>query len=264
MDWLTARETPSVPMLNEVRRIGHKGAHAIEHGNTVASFEAARQFEVDLIEFDIVRHPIDGDASAELVLAHDPGDATAREDSSLITMHEGLDLLASPSFSAIGLDVDMKHRGFELELLDALRERELLERTMITTMELESIQLLREHTIPGEVKLGLTIPRVTKDWLNMPSVIKPLIAAGVIEHRWRQPGRVAKLVESGVIDSVMAFHKLITPRLVRSVREAGGELYAWTVDDPREIDRLETLGVAGIVTNDPRLFEQAAALGQAA
>lgn len=251
-------------MLISMKRIGHKGAHTIEHGNTAASFHAARGLDVDMIEFDIVRHPFPDRDEARLVLAHDPQDAEARQESSLLTLEQGLDLLASSEFSKIGLDVDMKHRGYELELLDALRERELLERTMITTMESESIRLLREHMRPGEVKLGLTIPRVTRDWLSMPSVVRPLIAAGVLEHRLRQPARVARLIEAGVIDAVMAFHQLVTPRLAGAVKDAGGELYAWTVDDAAEIERLFSLGLAGVVSNDPRLFATTAPTTQAA
>ena len=37
-------------------------------------------------------------------------------------------------------------------------------------------------------------------------------------------------------------------------RRAGGELYVWTVDDARRIRALEAIGVAGVITNDPRLF----------
>ena len=88
----------------------------------------------------------------------------------------------------------------------------------------------------------------------MPSVVKPLIAAGVIEHRLRQPARVAKLVESGAVEAVMAFHALVTERLVKAVHGAGGELFAWTVDDADEIARLFAMGVDGVVSNDPRLF----------
>lgn len=251
-------------MLLRMKRIGHKGAHTIEHGNTVGSFHAARALGVDMIEFDIIRHPYEDRQNGKLVLAHDPNDAAAREDSTLITMHQGLDLLASAEFAEIGLDVDMKHRGYELQLLDALRERELTDRTMITTMEYESIKLLREHIKPGEVKLGLTIPRVTKDWLSMPKVVKPILVAGVIEHRLRQPARVAKLIEQGMIDAVMAFYQLVTPRLVKAVRDAGGELYAWTVDDAAEIERLFALGLDGVVSNDPRLFDEAEERAQAA
>lgn len=241
-----------------MKRIGHKGAHTIEHGNTVASFHAARELDVDMIEFDIMRHPYEDRHDGKLVFAHDPADAAEREGRTLLTMEQGLDLLASAEFADIGLDVDMKHRGFELQLIDALRERDLLARTMITTMHAESLRLIHEHMQPGEIKLGLTIPKVTKDWLNMPSVVKPIIVAGVLEHRLRQPARVAKLIESGEIQAVMAFHSLISQRLVRSVHDAGGELYAWTVDDADTIDRLVEMGVDGIVSNDPRLFNDAA------
>ncbi len=244
-------------MLNAMRRIGHKGAHTIEHGNTIASFNAARELSVDAIEFDVMRHPYDDRAGGKLVLAHDPGDASEREETTLITMEQGLDHLASPAFAEITLDVDVKHRGFELQLIDALRERGLLPRTIITTMYIESLRLIREHTAPGEVRLGLTIPKVTRDWLNMPSAVKPIIAAGVIEHRLRQPARVAKLIEAGEIDAVMAFHAVVTPRMVKAVHEAGGQLYAWTVDDAASIRRLFELGVDGIVSNDPRLFDEA-------
>ncbi|MBJ7457743.1 MAG: glycerophosphodiester phosphodiesterase [Thermoleophilaceae bacterium] len=241
-----------------MKRIGHKGAHEIEHGNTVASFHAAREVGVDMIEFDIIRHPYEDRQNGRLVFAHDPTDAAEREGTTLLTMEQGLDLLASPQFADIGLDVDMKHRGFELQVIDALRERGLLSRTMITTMHAESLKLINEHMAPGEIKLGLTIPKVTKDWLNMPTVVRPIIVAGVIEHRLRQPARVARLIESGQIQAVMAFHSLVSARLVRAVHDAGGELYAWTVDDAETIERLFALGVDGIVSNDPRLFDEAA------
>jgi glycerophosphoryl diester phosphodiesterase len=38
------------------------------------------------------------------------------------------------------------------------------------------------------------------------------------------------------------------------VRAAGGELYAWTVDDEPTIRAMEAMGVTGVITNDPRLF----------
>jgi glycerophosphoryl diester phosphodiesterase len=240
-----------------MRRIGHKGAHTIEHGNTIASFNIARELAVDAIEFDIMRHPYDDRANGKLVVAHDPEDAASRAEGSLLTMEAGLDHLATPEFADITLDVDMKHRGFELQLIDALRDRELMGRTIITTMYIESLRLIREHTEPGEIQLGLTIPKVTKDWLNMHSAVKPLVAAGVIEHRLRQPARVAKLLEAGEIDAVMAFYALVTPRLVKAVHDAGGALYSWTIDDADKIRQLFELGVDGIVTNDPRLFEVA-------
>ena len=52
----------------------------------------------------------------------------------------------------------------------------------------------------------------------------------------------------------MAHWRLVSPRLVRAVHAAGGEVYVWTVDDAARSRALEALGVDGVITNDPRLF----------
>ena len=61
-------------------------------------------------------------------------------------------------------------------------------------------------------------------------------------------------VRAGRCDALMAHWRLVSPRLVRALGEAGGDLYVWTVDDAARIRRLEALGVTGVITNDPRLF----------
>jgi glycerophosphoryl diester phosphodiesterase len=53
----------------------------------------------------------------------------------------------------------------------------------------------------------------------------------------------------------MSHYVLVTRQLVQHVRRAGGQLYVWTVDDAAQIARLEALGVDGVITNDPRLFD---------
>ena len=55
----------------------------------------------------------------------------------------------------------------------------------------------------------------------------------------------------------MAHHRLVDRDLVERVKDAGAELYAWTVDESTLIDRLTGLEVTGITTNDPRLFAPA-------
>lgn len=239
-----------------MKRIGHKGAHLVEAGNTLASFDTARGLEVDMIEFDVLRW------NGKLVVAHDLEDAAEREGGTLLTLQQGLEHLAGSDFIDIGLDVDMKHRGFELEAIDALAQFGLRGRTTVTSMYEQSLALIREHD-PG-IHIGLTIPLVTRDWLSVPAPVKPLVAAGAGYHRVRQPTRVSRLVRSGAIDAVMAFHALVGRRLVESVKAAGGEIYAWTVDDADTIERLQALGVDGIVSNDPRLFEHIAAAEAAA
>jgi glycerophosphoryl diester phosphodiesterase len=52
----------------------------------------------------------------------------------------------------------------------------------------------------------------------------------------------------------MVHWRLVTRLLVRAVHRAGGEIYVWTVDDRRRIERLEAMGVDAVISNDPRLF----------
>jgi glycerophosphoryl diester phosphodiesterase len=56
----------------------------------------------------------------------------------------------------------------------------------------------------------------------------------------------------------MAHHRLVDRELVERVKDTGGEVYAWTCDEPSLIERLTGLEVTGITTNDPRLFVRAA------
>jgi glycerophosphoryl diester phosphodiesterase len=67
----------------------------------------------------------------------------------------------------------------------------------------------------------------------------------------------AKAIREGRVDALMCHWAFVTPRLARAVRGAGGELYIWTVDDAEQIEQFERLGIAGVISNDPRLFTRA-------
>ena len=49
------------------------------------------------------------------------------------------------------------------------------------------------------------------------------------------PGRARAALREGRFDAIMAHWRVVTRALVRAVREGGGELYVWTVDDARVI-----------------------------
>ena len=53
----------------------------------------------------------------------------------------------------------------------------------------------------------------------------------------------------------MVHWAFVTPQLCEAVLGAGGEIYVWTVDVATQIANLEALGVTGVITNDPRLFD---------
>ena len=218
-------------------------------GNTRASFDAALEAGVDMIEFDVLPER-GGD---RLLLAHDYEDAESRLPH---TLDEGLEHLASERFAGIELDVDLKLPGYEERVLDSIRAHGLLERSLISTQYTSSLAAIRAAE-PG-IRLGWSVPKVTRDPFR--SRATTLAALGVVHVlRRRLPRRAADAITSGRCDAVMAHWRLITPRLVDSVRGAGGELYVWTVDELPRMRALDALGVTGVITNDPRLFTALAA-----
>jgi glycerophosphoryl diester phosphodiesterase len=241
------RQAPPTIQDVRLRRVGHKGAEEIAPGNTFASFDAAVAAGVDMIEFDVLPEER-GDG---LILAHDWADAAGRE--SPHTLEEALEYFASEAFAGIHLDVDLKLPGYELRVLEALREYGLLERALICSQYEESLALLR--AAEPRVRLGWSVPKVKRDpFRSWATLLPALVAVQVL--RLLLPERAARAIRSRRCDALMVHWRLVTPRLVRHVRGAGGEIYVWTVDDLPRLRALEALGVTGVITNDPRLFAQ--------
>jgi len=230
-----------------VRRVGHKGADHIVAGNTPASFDAALAAGVDMIEFDVLPEDARRPLESRLLLAHDYGhDLTGAP-----TLEQGLAHLASPAFDGVELDVDLKLPGYEERVVEALRERGLLGRTIVSCQYMRSLVAVRALE-PG-LRLGWSVPRVRRDYTTSWLYAAPAYSA-LLYLRRRLPAAAARHLRDGRCDAIMAHYKLVSPALIRAVGEAGGDLYVWTVDDPRRIRALEAVGVAGVITNDPRLF----------
>lgn len=231
-----------------MKRIGHKGADALEPGNTLASFDRAREIGVDLIEFDVLPVDPEDPSGAEPRLAHDYSHDLALAP----TLGEALAHLAGPEFAGVHFDVDLKLPGYERRVVRALREHGLVERSLISTQwprTLEAVRVLE----PG-LRLGWSVPRLRSD--PTASRLLRIPALGALRaYRRALPARAARAIRQGRCDALMAHFVLVTPRLVRAIHEAGGELYAWTVDDAAEVARLRGLGVDGIISNDPRLLQ---------
>ena len=253
-----------------LRRVGHKGADLIVPGNTRESFDAALAAGVDMIEFDVVPNPPPdwrtlSVAAAErraypdgpLLLGHDWHEISRRQPQSL---EEGLDHLASDSFAGVDLDIDLKLPGYELRVVEALRQRGLVGRTLVSSQYRQSLAVIR--AAEPALRLGWSVPLVRRDPFRHRALVPAVLA---LAQGWRTilPRRAAAALRAGACDAVMAQWRLVTPRLVQAVEAAGGELYVWTVDELPLIRRLDGMGVTGVITNDPRLFAALASPGSA-
>jgi glycerophosphoryl diester phosphodiesterase len=225
------------------RRVGHKGADAIVPGNSIASFEAAIEAGVDMIEFDVLRT-----REGQLIVAHDYQDAGGRE---VLTLTEALDAFRYAPLDKVDIDCDLKLVGREAELAGALAGHGLTERATVSTMEVESLIKLRQ--LEPELSLGWTIPKTRHDW-SQHSLARPALGAGLAILRRRLPKMIREDAPSLDIDAIMAYHPIVSPEAVTAAEEQGLELYAWTVDDPERVAELAEMGVHAIISNDPRIL----------
>ena len=217
------------------KRVGHRGAHAVVRGNTLGSFEAALDVGVDMIEFDVCA------VRGRLGIGHNALEGRLL---GCLPLDAGLAHLATPRFDGIELNVDLKHAGCERGALEALERHDLLARSLISS-RLPAV-LDRVRALEPAARTGLSVG----GWL----------ARRLTGMRdWRQI--VADALVAGRFQALMAHHRLVDRDLVERVKDAGAELYAWTVDESTLIDRLTGLEVTGITTNDPRLFAARAVSG---
>lgn len=210
------------------QRIGHGGASALAPGNTLASFDAALEVGIDMVEFDVRRW------RGELVLAHTVLDARRGHS---VALHDALVHLADRRFSDVALNVDIKHLGCESAVLDGLRRTHLLGRTLLSSQVPAVLDRLGqlEPGVRTGISIGGRMARLSRRWNDW----RGQVLAGLVSQRW---------------DVLMAQHRLVDAALLEEVVSRDGLLYAWTVNERAAIRSLQALGVHGIATADPRLF----------
>jgi glycerophosphoryl diester phosphodiesterase len=196
-------------------RIGHRGAAALAPENTIASVRAALAAGVDGIEFDVC---------PGLIVAHDrgrPGPALA----------DFLGDLREPAPAGTEFIVDLKDAGYEHDVLAACRQAGVAERCIFSTTAFAALANLNDVA-----RTSATIS-AGRAWLPV----------------GRRTPAVAMYHRSGARDATVR-HDAITPELVEAVHERDGRVYAWTVNSLPGIERMRSLGVDGVITDDPRLF----------
>jgi glycerophosphoryl diester phosphodiesterase len=246
-----------------VLRIGHRGAKALAQENTLRSFQAALDADVDLVEFDALAL-VDG----TLVVSHsdDLGELThgaargrvgartlgelRRVAPELPTLEEAFAFFAETA-PETGLHVDLKSPRREAALLDALRRHGLVARTLVTSPLMTPLVALR--SLEPALRLGLGYPH-DRFGISGNRVLAPAALGAALALRVALPFRIVGLLERAGA-SVASLHYLVVTRAaVDRCHAAGAAVLAWTVNDRRTMRSLVRAGVDGIVTDDPRLF----------
>ena len=226
-----------------VLRIGHRGAAALAPPNTIQAVEAALAQGVDLIELDVFGRP-----DRTLVLGHSRKELGEEP----VTLEDVFAFL-SETAADVGLLADLKGAGWEQELVDALRRHDLVERAVASTSNVETLQTLRRL----EPRLGRsrTYPR-GRLYPGTRRVSIPVRGPVLAAMRLVLPFRVAGLVEKVGASAVTLKHEVVSHWVVERCHELGVAVFVWTVNDPGLFRRLDALGVDGVISDDPRIFQQ--------
>jgi glycerophosphoryl diester phosphodiesterase len=244
-------------------KVGHRGASALAPENTLPALALAVELGCDMLEFDVL-DLVDG----TLVLAHSlnlrevsHGAARGRvrrrslESLRLIapnlpTLDEALAYCAA-ELPGVGLQLDLKRRGIERAVVDAVRRHDVLDRTWVSGVFAEALRVIadlepalpRSHTLPRD-RLGI----------SKRGPLAPVVRGGLAAVGASLPRRLPELLRRARANAVTLHHSVSSPAAIARAHELGAAVYVWTIDDPALAQRLVDAGVDGIITNDPRIF----------
>jgi glycerophosphoryl diester phosphodiesterase len=226
--------------------IAHRGASADYPENTVAAFLGAAARGADAVELD-VRRTADGQA----VVCHDaavPGAVpiVALSADELRRRAPAVPSLAEALEACIGMWVDVEVKNSPADpdwdpsdalverVVDELQNAGWIERVLLTSFNPATIARARAGA-----------PGLATGWLTEAEPLLPALAT------------VAAAGHSALLPHISLLHEPAAAALAAAAHARGLALVAWTVDDPREGQRLAAAGLDGIITNRPDLLRSA-------
>lgn len=234
--------------------VAHRGASAAYPENTLASFQGAVEARADMVELD-VRLTADHVA----VILHDPDVASTTDGVGFVhtltlaelkrlnasggqgppaeipTLREALDLLSG----RVGIDIEIKNLPGEPSF-DSPRE----------AVAEEVVALLHDSRFQGAVLVS------SFNWLSIERVqdLDPAIPTGFLTTAAIDPWASLVYAKSRghlyVLPQAPALYEA-GASFVEDAHREGIQVGTWTVDDPGAIERLFTMGVDAVATNDP-------------
>jgi glycerophosphoryl diester phosphodiesterase len=219
--------------------IGHKGAAALEPENTLRSLARAVELGCDLVEFDVLA------VGGALVLGHSPeelGDDPA-------SLDDALELLAA--VDGIGIQLDLKWHGYEVETVETIVRHGLVGRTLVSTCHAHSLREVA--TLEPRITRGITYP-FDRRGVAQRRVLAPVTMTALVALRRLLPLRIGTLLDSARASVAVLHYSVVSRAAVEQAHARGAAVLAWTVDQVPALERVLAAGVDGVITNDPRLL----------
>lgn len=226
-------------------KIAHRGMSCAFPENTVLAIQSAIQSNADYVEVDI---RLSKDRIP--VVFHDESleRTSKRKCSQLIEHltfeelrqhdagswhHEKYRDLKIPSLAEV-LTLDWKNKGLMLEIKQGEYSPEEIVAIVTRT--------LQEHQIPEKILIGSFSHQILTEVLKLNFSPKNII--GILENLQFLP-----FFQAIGVTLYALWHPLINKELIQFMHALKYKVWCFTVDDPKEIQRLAALGVDGIISN---------------
>ena len=227
------------PSINSILKIGHRGAKGYEPENTLLSFQKALDLKVDAIELDI-HLSLDG----EIIVIHD-------ETINRTTNGKGfVNTLSLPELKAFRIE-DEHHIPTLTEVFDLINQQCLINIEIkgkgITKAVVELIEL---YVATKNWKYNHFLIS-SFDWISLLDIhlLNPEIPLGVLtEYDLKLAFAFAKFIDA---KSINAHYHLLSKEMTTQMQEAGFQVYAWTVNEHEDIQKIKSFNVNGIISDFP-------------
>ncbi|MDE3260342.1 MAG: glycerophosphodiester phosphodiesterase [Acidobacteriota bacterium] len=241
-----------------VRNVAHRGGGMLAPEATLAAFAAAARAGADILEMD-VRLSADG----ALVVIHD-GTVDRTTDGSGAVAELRLEELRSlnAGYRFRAPDGDSPYRA-ERVVVPTFEEVQAAHPDLPFVVEMKTLDtaepLCRAIRDAGREDRTL-VAAFGRESLERFRGACPAVATGgsfgeVVAFLALSLGRLSGLYDPPfdalLVSEMSGPLRVVTPRLLRSARQAGLPVFVWTVNRADDMRRLLALGVDGILTDDP-------------
>ena len=247
IDYEKHGSTISDDMTTDVQIIAHRGSTRKAPENTMAAVQKAVEEMTDCVEID-VQMTRDG----VVVLGND---ANLRRVAGVnrpiysMTLEEIRNLEVGSSFSpefagekiptleevlafckgSVNLNIEIKRTGMDRELparvVELIQEQEMEKQCVVTSTSMSHLMQVKE--LEPKLCTGYIVSAAYGDF---------------------DPGRQ--------VDFISIRYEFADEELVEHMHDQGKRVYAWTVNAPGELRRLEAVGVDGIITDHPVMVRE--------
>ena len=213
--------------------IGHRGAPVYAPENTLKSFQKAYECGAKAIEFD-VRLTKDGvpiishDKNLSRVAGVDYYVAKVDFDElrkisingeKIPTPEEVLEFAKG----RMAVDIEIKVVDAEKKVVDLLRKYDFIENSIVTSFIPSVLAAVKK--LEPKLKVGVLLSEWDDEYLDIANEVKAY--------------------------AIVPYYKIISKELYEKIKGSGFKLIVWTVNDADDVLKMLSIGVDGIITDDP-------------